>query len=352
MNSRLDGLTLAICTHNGKERLAKTLAHIVQQEIPTTVSWELLVIDNASTDGTSKFVLSEWPDNKRNHLRIIKEETLGAIHARKRAIKEARFNYLSFVDDDNWICSNWVTDVYKIFIDNSSVAIIGSTGMEEQDTKKPYYFSYIKGWMAIGDQWNEEVIITKRPVSFWTAGCSFKVSAIEQIERAGFNPVLVGRQGNRLTAGEDHELCLALTLAGFDIYFSKKLHFTHAISQDRLKEHNVNKLLFQSTLCYPILDIYRGYYKYNKMPSIYYLFVRAFVNYLSSTIKYSIKKLLLGQEGMTPNKISYIIAKGRLMGFFVYRYDSYSKVRNNIKLLCAFEKINQNNAHIESHQIL
>ena len=50
--SRPDGISVVVCTHNGKERLEATLQSIFQQKTTNELAWEILVIDNASTDGT------------------------------------------------------------------------------------------------------------------------------------------------------------------------------------------------------------------------------------------------------------------------------------------------------------
>ncbi len=44
-------ITVALCTHNHADRLARTLETLVDLNPPGR-PWELLVIDNGSTDGT------------------------------------------------------------------------------------------------------------------------------------------------------------------------------------------------------------------------------------------------------------------------------------------------------------
>jgi hypothetical protein len=53
----MDGLSVIICSHDGVSRLAPTLAHLKKQESPAA-PWEVLVIDNASTDGAAEFARS------------------------------------------------------------------------------------------------------------------------------------------------------------------------------------------------------------------------------------------------------------------------------------------------------
>jgi glycosyltransferase involved in cell wall biosynthesis len=52
--SLLNGISLVICTFNGASRLKPTLEAIFNQEDQHQIPWELIIIDNASTDETAK----------------------------------------------------------------------------------------------------------------------------------------------------------------------------------------------------------------------------------------------------------------------------------------------------------
>jgi glycosyltransferase involved in cell wall biosynthesis len=47
----MNGISIIICTYNGKQKLEETLLAILKLE--ATFSWELLIVDNASTDDTA-----------------------------------------------------------------------------------------------------------------------------------------------------------------------------------------------------------------------------------------------------------------------------------------------------------
>ena len=55
------GVSVVICCHNSTERLSPTLAHLAAQQVPDGVDWEVLLIDNMSTDGTADMARSLWP---------------------------------------------------------------------------------------------------------------------------------------------------------------------------------------------------------------------------------------------------------------------------------------------------
>jgi len=47
------GISVLVCTYNGAKRLEKTLAHLAAQVTNSTVEWEIILVDNNSTDNTS-----------------------------------------------------------------------------------------------------------------------------------------------------------------------------------------------------------------------------------------------------------------------------------------------------------
>ena len=50
-----NGISVVICTYNGVKRLQPTLEAIFSQEVAPDIPWELIIVDNASTDKTAEF---------------------------------------------------------------------------------------------------------------------------------------------------------------------------------------------------------------------------------------------------------------------------------------------------------
>ena len=327
------GLTIVICTHNGRSRIQTTLEHILAQHTAANIDWELLVVDNASTDGTAGLIQEYWPSDRLHLLRIIREEKLGAIHARQRAIQEARYSYLSYVDDDNWISSNWVAEIYRIFEHQPTVGLISCPSKAHLSQSPPIYFKGLKGWLAIGDRYPQDGIIQKRPMSFWTAGLSLRLEAFEPLENTYYSTCLTGRTGNQTYGGEDHELCLTLTLMGWDIYYTHQISFTHDIPPSRLTEAYLERLIQNGGKSRTILDIYRNEYR---QPPFYhpYLSIFGYAWYLGDrTLKYWSKRLL-GQasEPLNPNRTSYLHAIGRVQSYFIH-FKRITQALHNIQVL-------------------
>ena len=83
------------------------------------------MVDNASTDSTTKLARSCWEDGPVP-LRIIREAKLGLQCARERGLKEAKYDFIGFVDDDNWVAPDWVRVAYETLESDSSLGALGS----------------------------------------------------------------------------------------------------------------------------------------------------------------------------------------------------------------------------------
>jgi glycosyltransferase involved in cell wall biosynthesis len=98
--------TIVVCTRNRMGDLRRLLDNLAERCCERNSAWDVVVVDNASTDGTAAFVegLSrEFP----LRLRVVREMELGLSHARNRGIREASGAVLVFLDDDIAVRVGW-----------------------------------------------------------------------------------------------------------------------------------------------------------------------------------------------------------------------------------------------------
>ncbi len=99
-------ITVAICTWNRSSFLDGTMGRMTHLLVPHDVVWELLVVNNNSTDGTAR-VISSYAD--RLPVRTVLEVSPGISNARNRAVREARGDLVIWVDDDVLVDPCWMT---------------------------------------------------------------------------------------------------------------------------------------------------------------------------------------------------------------------------------------------------
>src|SRR5512135_2235367 len=129
-------LTVALCTHNHEERLERTLRDIGKLNPPSS-PWELLIIDNASTDGTSQLAMTaDWRRPGMN-IRVVREEKLGLSNARNRAIEEATGEYIIFMDDDETPDPHWLGAYERVILAERPDALGGRIVVMFEDGERP-----------------------------------------------------------------------------------------------------------------------------------------------------------------------------------------------------------------------
>lgn len=230
----VDGVTVIICCHNSSTRLPSALNHLAAQEIPGGIPWEVIVVDNASADDTSETALRAWPVDAPAALTVTHEPQLGLIHARHRGLLKAKYEFVSFIDDDNWVCPNWVKVVFEVMSQRSSVGACGGEAEGVCEIDPPWWFERYKGDYAAGSQGSEAGDVTERRGYLWGAGLTVRRSVWQKLISSGFQSLLTGRMGNSLSSGEDVELCLAIRMAGFRLWYEPRLHLRHFLPARRL----------------------------------------------------------------------------------------------------------------------
>ena len=97
MSARLFDLSLVICTRNRADQLVQTLHKL--SVIRSQLHWELVVVDNESTDQTSA-VLESFAANFDHPVQIIKQQGRGVAIAKNAGWQAARADIVVCLDDD------------------------------------------------------------------------------------------------------------------------------------------------------------------------------------------------------------------------------------------------------------
>jgi len=105
-------ITVAICTRNRAAQLSRVLDTARRMRVPAGLSWELLIVDNGSTDATAETARSFAPALP---VRCVVETTPGLSNARNRAVAEARGDYICWTDDDVEIDEGWLAAYAEAF---------------------------------------------------------------------------------------------------------------------------------------------------------------------------------------------------------------------------------------------
>jgi len=196
-NVPVTDLSVVIPVCNGAATLAAQLDALTSQQ--WSGSWEIVVADNGSTDGTVELVESYRARDPR--VRLVDASAIpGASYARNRGVDQARGELLAFCDADDVVESGWVAAIGDALRKHDCVG-----GRNLFDRLNP-------PWLQTAFYSAPPDRIEKFAGIFpFTATCNLGVrrSVLES----------VGRFDDSFAHAEDIEFCLRLWIAGFDLIY-------------------------------------------------------------------------------------------------------------------------------------
>jgi glycosyltransferase involved in cell wall biosynthesis len=103
-------ITVILCTLNGCRSLGKTLNSVAASALPEGVEWEVLVVDNNSTDQTRE-VVEEFCRRFPGRFRYLFEPQPGKSFALNSGCRQAEGDILAFLDDDSTVEPTWLQNL-------------------------------------------------------------------------------------------------------------------------------------------------------------------------------------------------------------------------------------------------
>ena len=226
-------ITVIICTRNRASQLTDCLASAANLKAPEGLLWELLLVDNGSSDNTAEVVASF---KGRLPIRLVREEAAGLSHARNRGVAEAAGTYICWTDDDVRLDPDWLAAYAAAFARHPEAAVFGGEIIPVLQAPTPTWFG------RLADQWPLTTLLAKRdygdkpiPLSFdrgvipW--GANFAVRTAEQ-RRVPYEPAL-GVSPFQRRVGEEAEVIFRILKAGGVGWWTPRAKVRHIIPVKR-----------------------------------------------------------------------------------------------------------------------
>lgn len=128
-------VSLIVPTFNASqflEKLFDTISKIDYEKL------ECIFVDNNSIDNTFELIQGFIENSERHSYKLDKEEQRGACFARNRGIEIAQGELIAFLDADDWMAPQKISDCVKIF-KNSAVDFVFSRGFRKYDNGKELF---------------------------------------------------------------------------------------------------------------------------------------------------------------------------------------------------------------------
>jgi glycosyltransferase involved in cell wall biosynthesis len=229
MNSPIK-ITVIVCTYNRSEVLRQAIQSLVSQLPPTGCGWEILVVDNNSTDETRKVV----EDFERRYPGLIHywfEPRQGISYARNAGVQRAKGEIVAFLDDDETAGVGWLQNL-TANLQGGEWAGAGGRILPVAPFPLPRWLlansDFTAGPLPSFDRGLDSGELREPPFS---ANMAFRREVFEQL--GGFRTDL-GRSGQGLFSNEDTEFGRRLMRTGFRLRYEPSAVTYHLVYESRL----------------------------------------------------------------------------------------------------------------------
>lgn len=181
----MDMVSVIIPTYNGLVMLRKSLPTWFEQTLPKD-EYEIIVVDNRSSDETRQYVESLLPEHK--NLIYLYEPKPGATNARHAGAHKAKGEYLVFADNDGLFNPECLAEILKVYYVNKDCAAVACKIDIQWDGEEPEWISPYKQLLGQLDYGDKVCYST----SYYLNGGLMSVRRDVFERLGGFNPDLVG----------------------------------------------------------------------------------------------------------------------------------------------------------------
>jgi glycosyltransferase involved in cell wall biosynthesis len=236
-------ISIIVCTYNRAKSLRETLKSLAEMAVPSDTSWEVILVDNNSTDDT-RAVIESFSRDAPIPVRYIFEPRQGKSLALNTGIREAKGEILLLTDDDVVVDPHWLSNVKGAF-DRYGCAGVGGKIVPVWNCPKPSWLvtegPYKLNAAIVGfDLGDEPCEITMKTLPF---GANLALKK-EVFERYGLFRTDVGPKGERWMVGEETEFCRRLLRGGEQLIYAPQSVVYHPVEQKRTQKRYFQRWYF------------------------------------------------------------------------------------------------------------
>lgn len=227
--------TVAIPTYNGANRFPEVLDKLRQQTGVESLSWEIILVDNNSTDSTAQ-VFQEYQKNWDLNvpLRYEFEQQQGLAFARQCAFKAAQGEWVGFLDDDNLPYPNWVTSAYQFAQHHPKSGAFGGQVHGLFESPPSEKVKPLLPYLALVERGPEPLLYSPRN-NLLPPGAGIVVCKQAWSESVPEKLTLSGRINGSFISSEDLELLSYIQEKGWEIWYNPQMELDHKIPPWRLE---------------------------------------------------------------------------------------------------------------------
>lgn len=218
--------SIIICTYNRFELVRTAIESVLAQDYPQE-KYELIVVDNASTDDTQDVIQQFIAKGSR--INYIYEDKKGLSNARNRGFQEAKGAYIGYIDDDSRVSQQWLKIAEEI-INNIFPPAFGGPCYPYYISIPPIWFEKKYGSYIV----NPESGYLSKDQFLFGGNIFFRREIL--IKFGGFDPNL-GMKGSQIGYGEETALLERIREQQGDnqIYYDPRLFVDHLVRPEKMQ---------------------------------------------------------------------------------------------------------------------
>ncbi len=221
-------VSVIVCTRNRSRLLSDACKSMLEMEARGR-PWELLIVDNDSTDDTLELARSIERANPER-VRVMVEKEVGLSATRNAGIRAAHGPILAFLDDDAFPDQGWLHGIAEVLANPEIFCAGGPVDPLFQGELPDWLDDRFLPYLTVWDKGPEMLPLTYNE---YPRGANIAYRR-EAFERFGLFSPHLGRKGRALTSCEEIELCLRIERGGGQIVYTPAARIRHRVDAGRI----------------------------------------------------------------------------------------------------------------------
>lgn len=261
-------LSIIIPTCNRGKNLLQVLDSVTRLQIDKMI-FELIVVDNASTDNT-KIICSEFINNhKEINVNYLYEPVPGLLSGRHLGANNAKGEILAFLDDDCDLSPNWADSILQILDKRPDVDLLTGPNLPKYETYPPNWLNALWQKTPYGGQQCGDLSLLDlgRQIieidAIWVWGLNFIIRKTAYLKLKGFHPDIVPQRLQFLQGDGETGISIKANEMGLKSLYHHDVLLYHIVPDFRLTSTYFEKRYFYQGIAdsYTSLRYQNGLYK-------------------------------------------------------------------------------------------
>lgn len=224
-------VSVVICSYNRAAYIVGALASLYQQTASKD-HFEVIVVDNNSTDGTEQVVAKWRSDHTDGHFHYSTETKQGASFARNTGAQLAKGQWLCFMDDDAIATPSYIENIIQHIHTKPEAIGFGGRIIPKYIPYEPKWMSYYVSSLVGNFDYAPTACAFENGKYPIESNMIVKKDVYDAI--GGFNTLIPGVVGTLRIGGEGKELFYKILALGHTIYYDPSICVHHVVEVKKL----------------------------------------------------------------------------------------------------------------------